>query len=450
MLPFIVFSVYAWGNFMAFADEESPYYVWNKEFTRTTQEKKYDVVILGDSVANASYAPELLSDTTVNLALGGMTPVENYYIFRDWLEHNEAPEHVFISFQDLHLYMSDCFWSRAMYMHRFDFKDNVEVLRKAAKYGEETIAVDGWVSDLIEYELFLPSKYVTSMMKGSFNQRLLKNTERKGMMELHRGWYMGRSIAEHTDTEVESQDEYVVDPVYDEYYRGILDMCEQHGISVHIIRLPLSEMTTFGSEYDDQLYAYYEDLCSGYSDVSFDWYAEPYEKEMFMDYVHMNMHGTFKFSTFLKKQWPQCFDDTYSPGQILAINDSLFEQNKVEEWFGWMAGKDYTMLICDEIGVVEEKLVPAAEKYGLEIVPYEADGAPGPVYAVSGLRADSVRDLSLDMSSAEEWKLTIGQQEPVIWYPLKEGGLSVVIVDHLHQVVPVQRNFVYEEGFVAK
>ena len=456
MLPFVVFSVYAWGNFMAFADEETPYYSWNKEFTRTQQETHYDVVILGDSVANASYVPELLSDTTVNLALGGMTPVENYYIFKDWLAHNEAPDYVFISFQDLHLNMSDCFWSRAMYMHRFDFKDNLEALRKAQEYGEETIAVDGWVSDLIEYELYLPTKYVTSLAKASVNQRLLKNTERKDKTDLHRGWYMGRSTAVHTDTEVQSQDEYVVDPIYDEYYRRILDLCEQNNITTNIIRLPLSEMTVFGSDYANQLNAYYEELCYDYEDVSFVWYAKPYEKEMFMDYVHMNMRGAFRFTSFLKEEFPECFEDSFSSRQILAINDSIFEESDITRWMGWIAGKDYTLLVCDEIGKAD-LLAEAAETYGLKMEPYEEQtNHSGDLYIISGMAQEgdgnpknSEERFWLDMSQ-EEWKITVGSQEPTIWYPIKGEGMSVILVDHLNETVAVQRNFIYEEGFVAK
>ena len=82
-----------------FTDQEVPYYLWNREITNTKQDKKYDVLILGDSVANAAYIPEVLSDHVINLALGGTTPVENYYTMQDWLKYNPAPKVCYISFR---------------------------------------------------------------------------------------------------------------------------------------------------------------------------------------------------------------------------------------------------------------------------------------------------------------------------------------------------------------
>ena len=71
MIPFIGFSFYAKQNMLGFTDSETPFYIWNKLFCYTTQEEKIDVIILGDSSANASYMPEVLSGSVVNLSLGG-------------------------------------------------------------------------------------------------------------------------------------------------------------------------------------------------------------------------------------------------------------------------------------------------------------------------------------------------------------------------------------------
>ena len=70
-LPVTVLWVYMWTHPLAFLDAEAPYYIWNRNKTNTAQEQPYDVVVLGDSTANAAYVPEILSDKTLNLALGG-------------------------------------------------------------------------------------------------------------------------------------------------------------------------------------------------------------------------------------------------------------------------------------------------------------------------------------------------------------------------------------------
>ena len=98
MLPLLVVCMYIRSHPLAFMDNEAPHYLWNKIKTNTAGGQTYDVLILGDSAANAAYMPEALSGTTLNLALGGTTPVENYYTLQDWLAHNPAPKACYISF----------------------------------------------------------------------------------------------------------------------------------------------------------------------------------------------------------------------------------------------------------------------------------------------------------------------------------------------------------------
>ena len=108
MIPMIATCLYARSNLMAFGDNELPYYLWNKDFCSTPHDSQYDVIILGDSVANSAYMPEILSDHTVNLSIGGTTPMEAYYILKEWLHHNKAPKTVYMSFMDFHLQHSVC------------------------------------------------------------------------------------------------------------------------------------------------------------------------------------------------------------------------------------------------------------------------------------------------------------------------------------------------------
>ena len=103
MLPMILIWVYTWMNPLGFMTDGTPFDLWNKEKTNTKQEKYYEAVFLGDSTANAAYVPEVLSDASINLSLGSITPMEAYYILQDWIEHNEAPKTCYISFLDYHM-----------------------------------------------------------------------------------------------------------------------------------------------------------------------------------------------------------------------------------------------------------------------------------------------------------------------------------------------------------
>lgn len=66
MMPLLLIWIYIWKNLFAYVDEEAHYYLWNKQKTHVMQDQYYDTIILGDSVVNAAYILEILSDLTVN------------------------------------------------------------------------------------------------------------------------------------------------------------------------------------------------------------------------------------------------------------------------------------------------------------------------------------------------------------------------------------------------
>ena len=187
MFPMLVAIGYFHARPMSYADGEIPYYIWNKDKATTTSDKPYETIILGDSVANAAYAPEILSDRTLNLSLGGTTTVENYYILRDWLEHN---------------------------------KDGPGILSEHP------------VLEYLSYELCLPNKYIAAFTNASFNQRYKGNAEARRLNELHGGRYIGRGTTEYQSDSENVYTEFTVAPLIDVYYRKILALCRENQITV--------------------------------------------------------------------------------------------------------------------------------------------------------------------------------------------------------------------------
>ena len=61
MFPMLAIYAYTWFNPLGYMDEESPHYLWNKEKVNSEETCYYDTIILGDSMANAAYMPEVLS-----------------------------------------------------------------------------------------------------------------------------------------------------------------------------------------------------------------------------------------------------------------------------------------------------------------------------------------------------------------------------------------------------
>lgn len=354
VLPVIALSTYLCMDQLAYMDDESPYYYWNREMTNTAHDEYYRTIILGDSGANAAFEPALLSADTLNLALGGTTPMENYYTLQEWLENNPAPKVCYISFGDSHMQKEDCFWKRVMYMHRYRLSTNIEMMKAAIKYNEKSVLEDKLVNDYIwdftAYELWAPSKYVTSLVNSKGNGRKEVNQKSYELCELHSGRYISRSVSENKSDKEVIYDSFSVGPLFDHYYRKLIELCLQNGIEVHIVKLPISDLVSYSDGYVEDFNKYYDALMEEYQGITVEW-IKYLDKKCYTDLVHMNYHGSLRFCAEIKRRHSDDFaDDTVTPRQILAVNDALKIENKLSEILRWVDDRDYTVVLCDVDG----------------------------------------------------------------------------------------------------
>lgn len=445
MAPMIVIWAYTWTHPLAFMDEEAPYYLWNKERTNTPQDKYYDTVILGDSVANAAYVPEVLSDSLINLSLGGTTPVENYYILKEWLKENQAPDTCFISFLDMHFQAEDSFWTRTIYTHRFPATENLEIIRTAVRYGEDSIAVPDCYMDVLAYELYLPNKYITALMNAGFNQRYAENVEAQRLNEIHGGRYIARGTYEYSGYDEIVYNGFSVNEMFDDYYRRLLRLCMENNIRVHIVKPPLPENVVFTDTYRTEFYDYYNQIREEFPEVTVDW-IPVYARREFSDSTHMNSHGALHFSRTLKELYPNDFKNMHiSVEQQLGINDSILNENLPEQLLEWIAGKDYTLVIDDGTGVFADVCGEEIERNAYQI--YQAargqnEGYAG-VYFISGI--NHYDDQLCVQDSGDGLILIINGSETWLWGTPADDTVNIAVVDQYEQVVLCKKLFCYIE-----
>ncbi len=475
IMPFIILGHCINRDMFALVD---PSYIWNREKTNTTQEKKYRVVVIGDSMANASYVPEVLSSDTINLSLGGSTPMENYYTLQDWLAHNSAPDVCYISFDDGHFLVANYFWT-AMWAHRYSLKQDVEMLKAAAFYQEPSILVEQSLSDFISSQMYLPRTYITSIWDTSFYKTYETNSNFMRVDELHAGHYLGRDLGEYEITDPMIFDEFQVNPLFDEYYRKIIELCLENGITPRIVKLPLPDTSEYTDNYNKMFYAYYDSLQAVYPSLTVDWETKTYPKNLFTDTRHMNAHGGLQFSLDLKERHPEDFATTESDaGQNAAIDDSIREENKIEWILRWIAGRDYTVLFYDKRGDFKDvyanqiQVDSGVESSQLIKIPVEdttnmmeeavaADNGTDnaipvtdteliparrnpDVWAVTGTGRAA---LPFSISSVEGGlSLQLEGQEPQAWVTSSDDMLGVAVVNHSSNTVVCMKTFVYVDG----
>ena len=346
LLPFICIPLYSKYNMIDFIDEETPYYIWNRDFCTSQHESGYKTVFLGDSTANAAFIPEALSDSVVNLAMGGATPAECYYIMNDYLANNTAPSDVFISFYDNHLYESTNFWNRTMYSHRFTPLQNLRIIQNAKKYKDNTIFTDTCCLDYISYELYLPNKYITALTNAGFNQRRQANKDAYYLIGLRSGRYLTKQSTQEDTAPLECS-EFTVSDLFDYYYRQLIDLCVTKGIRVHLIKLPLPSDTVFTENYIRQFNGYYNDLKKDYPSISVDWLRGDYDKSCFCDQIHMNSHGALRFNTeLLKSHYPYAFEGKIGDAQKEAIRINIIDETSIDDIFLWCDLAGYRVTVC--------------------------------------------------------------------------------------------------------
>ena len=308
-LPVVFLCLFIRFRTMDYSDEESPYYFWNRDFTKQTHDRYYSTLILGDSAANAAYLPEAMSEGTINLSLGGTTVIENYYVLQDWLNHQEAPKTVYLSFMDYHLLYDSMFYERTVYAHRLSYEQEKEILENAKEFKDQHIALEDADSRLLEYNLYLPRYYLPALLNAGFTGRREENEAHYAAVDLHRGSYIGLTSKMYSGINSYTFSDYPVSPLFDRYYRKVLDLCSEYGIDVRIVILPKACDSVITDEYRSARDDYYEDLISQYRNVTYVHDIETSDLKYFLDWEHFNIYGGWIWSNYIRNRFPQDFEE---------------------------------------------------------------------------------------------------------------------------------------------
>ncbi len=435
ILPFIILSLYTKTNMIKFVDTELPYFIWNKDFCNTTHEKYYEVVVLGDSVANAAYIPEVLSDNTVNLSLGGTNPIDSYYILEEYLENNRAPKTVYVSFLDLHFQTADWFWTRTMFMHRFGIEENIEMLKMGKQYNEQSIIKENYLIDFLSYQLYLPNKYITALSNASFNQRYENNKMLYEDNNVFNGRYMAKGVNEWTPVEV-MYSGFTVGNIFEKYYTKIIEMCIDKGIQVRLVKLPLPQSTVYTDEYIQQVNLYYEQLLKKYPEVTFDWFNW-LDDNNFADQNHMNTHEAFRFSQMIKQKYPEDFSSEFSVNRMNALNRNIMEENWLQDMFMWNDCGQYTFLVNDSLGNFEELFYSSFKTDKLLCKHYENIDN---IYLVG--KENLSENIILNQNVIEVY---LGEQK-YDWNINDINGFQILVIDNYNNSIVCEKNFKYVEN----
>ncbi len=434
LIPLWVIAFYIAINPLSYLSTDSVGAYWNKMFTQSSHEKKYDVVILGDSMAATSFMPELLSDSTINLSLSGSSPIEGYYTFKDYLDNNEAPTDVFVSYMDYHLAHDDFTLSTCNQVHKFSLMDYIEIYKNIKQTGAkqfESVQIKDYWSDAVASSFFMPSEYIASIINsakegGRYNQN--KKSYDEITKQFGRSCLMTNDISESSGIRY---DDFSVSALQSCYYKKLIDLCEENQIKLHIIKLPLDRNTVFSDEYIAEVNGYYMTALANTQYAEFIWYPADYAVEWFWDDYHMNQHGSYRFSMQLKEDYPNIWGDySATAEQMLAINNDIQIENEMAELFKWIDKKDYSVLIYSNVtGEDFSGIYNAFLQYGNQAI-NKTDVEN--LFVVTG--DSNAEKITVSLSDGT-LSFNIGSNQEKIDLNKSENVLNVIVIDRKNECI---------------
>lgn len=317
MVPIIVFSAV-----VPIAMSKYPMYFFDGEYAMYQQQKDYvqnstdynRIVIIGDSKAKAAYCPWLLSDDTYNFSLGGTSPLENYYYFKEYLGNHDAPQTVIISYAPFHFFESETLWTRSVYFHRMSDSEMKDIYTVASAFDDTDHITKDFYKQLLLYRIYSVNKYGKTFLKALLKMvrenRYKINAEMYQNLSSFKG-YASFGKLEYCDAVNPEADYTDFEPtdILDNYFRKMIELCIHEGINVIIDTLPMNK-ATYEACHENYLLDYsnyMKGIQRDYPEITVNTDLCFYDNTYFGDSTHLNRKGAEKYSEYMKNKYPELF-----------------------------------------------------------------------------------------------------------------------------------------------
>ena len=238
----IAYSVIVLNFKMFYMDPEYPMWLEVKQRTLDKTNNDMDIIMLGDSRAKAGFKPNILNKykiNSINLSVGGATPIEGYYTLKRYLENNKAPKNLVLSYTPTHLSSSDgCYFARTVPFDFFTDSEYEEVENLAIKFNAYYILNQN--KSYLDYKY--PTIYGKHFIEGLKHFRWLANNQFLEDSKNNKGYHYFGTKDEAIGLNSEAKkDKFISSKLYDYYFKKILDLAIQHKIRVYFYVMPFNE-----------------------------------------------------------------------------------------------------------------------------------------------------------------------------------------------------------------
>lgn len=287
---------------MVFMNAEYP--MWKSKEALIRYVEPGGTVLLGDSRAMAAFVPADISNDFVNLALGGGTPIESYYLLQALLKAGRRPGTVVLSFAPYHYELADTFWERAAKFDPgwFTKADIADVLTQAAQL-DDTRTLGTFLDSPpnrypLALRLDLPSAYKGDLIPPPRPDRYWLNLRVFDRMLQTRGHYLfGTGERSSGLPDEVTGTRFSPSPLMRHYLDRIFAICAERGITVKLVTTPLPRTIAaplaavdYPAEFNRYIDGLPDSIDKRAARLTFA------DDTLFGDSSHLNMHGAHRFS----------------------------------------------------------------------------------------------------------------------------------------------------------
>lgn len=295
---------------------DDEYSLWKYQKNYVFKSNEYnELVVLGDSVPRGAFRPNKIPEiSSINLSLGGATPIEMYYTLEHYLDNHDTPRAVILMCGPGHYTKADFYQYRTLYFHYLSLKEVYEV-RQYAKQLDESGYLYNSDTDAktLGYYLRLPEYYLPAVINSKVFGRYGENKALYKQVELGRGVtpkeeYEGE-IATHY---LNYYGYYIPDQVIAIYLEKIVDICRKNDIGLVIEQTPLPETSVDAMDdmIKDGYLSFFSELQGKYPDVyvNTELMAWP-DAEFDYDGCHMDNSGAERLTDYVVLKYKELYSE---------------------------------------------------------------------------------------------------------------------------------------------
>ena len=237
LLLVIITSLLSYFAKHLYENSEYPMWEFNKKFTQHNTKLNVDVLAIGDSRFKAAFIPR--DSNSLNLSLGGSSPIEGYYTLRDYLKFNQAPKQLLLSYAPYHLMEVETFWKRTIKFKYLSYADEEEVFSNAVRLKDSLASSkqSRWAFHLT------PQPHIAAIKNGLVEKRWQNYQPKLNELTLSYGHsYFGQGAPTEGNLDSELV-EFKVSPLIDYYLSEIFTLASENDISIYWYTAPYSQLS---------------------------------------------------------------------------------------------------------------------------------------------------------------------------------------------------------------